>query len=107
MLLTALPPAPPTPSTVIRGLSSVVSGVLKLIVMSCLRECAPEFHVFRPTPRERPSCFSRPQILHPNKPGDSQRARPRRSTLTSVGGLGSCISGGLVAPEIKRPSAVA
>src|SRR5262245_35009107 len=57
MLLTALPPAPPTPSTVIRGLSSVTSGALKLIVMSCLRELAPKFHVFRLTPRGRPSCF--------------------------------------------------
>ena len=33
MLLTALPPAPPTPNTVIRGLSSVRSGTLRLIVM--------------------------------------------------------------------------
>src|SRR4029077_1744026 len=33
MLLTALPPAPPTPSTVIRGRSSVSSGALRLIAM--------------------------------------------------------------------------
>src|ERR1051326_7797966 len=34
MLLTALPPAPPTPRTVMRGLSSCTSGALKLMVMS-------------------------------------------------------------------------
>ena len=40
MLLTALPPAPPTPKTVIRGLSSVMSGILQIdrhgISSSCL-----------------------------------------------------------------------
>jgi len=36
MLLTALPPAPPTPRTVIRGFSSVISGALSLIVMTVL-----------------------------------------------------------------------
>ena len=34
MLLTALPPAPPTPKTVIRGFSSVMSGIFRLIVMA-------------------------------------------------------------------------
>src|ERR1700728_2230771 len=33
MLLTALPPAPPTPKTVMRGLSSRMSGIFRLIVM--------------------------------------------------------------------------
>ncbi len=33
MLLTALPPAPPTPNTVMRGLSSRISGIFRLIVM--------------------------------------------------------------------------
>jgi len=33
MLFTALVPAPPTPTTVIRGLSSWVTGMLKLIVI--------------------------------------------------------------------------
>src|ERR1700692_946931 len=39
MLLTALPPAPPTPNTVIRGLSSRMSGIFRLMLMvaSCLR----------------------------------------------------------------------
>src|SRR5215472_9510027 len=34
MLLTALPPAPPTPNTVIHGLSSLMSGIFRLIVMA-------------------------------------------------------------------------
>src|SRR5262249_43658941 len=33
MLLTALPPAPPTPNTVIRGFISRMSGIVRLIVM--------------------------------------------------------------------------
>src|SRR5579872_7159501 len=33
MLLTALPPAPPTPNTVMRGLSSRMSGIFRLMVM--------------------------------------------------------------------------
>src|SRR5512139_1906714 len=37
MLLTALPPAPPTPNTVMRGLSSVKSGTLRLIDMVAFR----------------------------------------------------------------------
>src|ERR1700730_18220129 len=39
MLLTALPPAPPTPNTVIRGFSSRMSGIFKLMLMaaSCVR----------------------------------------------------------------------
>src|ERR1051326_339332 len=38
MLLTALPPAPPTPNTVIRGLSSRMSGTFRLIVMAASPE---------------------------------------------------------------------
>src|SRR5262245_21296809 len=34
MLLTALPPAPPVPNTVIRGLSSRISGIFRLMVMA-------------------------------------------------------------------------
>src|SRR6516162_8819293 len=39
MLLTALPPAPPTPNTVIRGFNSRMSGIFKLMLMaaSCVR----------------------------------------------------------------------
>src|SRR6266853_2195766 len=39
MLLTALPPAPPTPNTVIRGFNSRMSGTFKLMLMaaSCVR----------------------------------------------------------------------
>jgi hypothetical protein len=75
MLLTAFPPAPPTPMTVMRGLSSCSSfGMLKLIIMpSTLRAAA---FPFRPgagspvrLPRNRtdirairwPSRLARPQ----------------------------------------------
>src|SRR6185295_18176449 len=34
MLLTALPPAPPTPNTVILGLSSLMSGIFRFMVMA-------------------------------------------------------------------------
>src|SRR5580704_10139832 len=34
MLLTALPPAPPTPNTVIRGFSSRMSGIFRLMLMA-------------------------------------------------------------------------
>src|SRR5262245_27387595 len=37
MLLTALPPAPPTPNTVMRGLSSVRSGTPRLMLMAVFR----------------------------------------------------------------------
>src|SRR4030088_707863 len=37
MLLTALPPAPPTPNTVIRGFNSRMSGTLRLMVMVASR----------------------------------------------------------------------
>src|SRR3954462_6856439 len=38
MLLTALPPAPPTPNTVNRGFSSRISGIFRLMLIfaSCL-----------------------------------------------------------------------
>src|SRR5215468_2543390 len=42
MLLTALPPAPPVPNTVIRGLSSRISGIFRLMLM-CASSYA-EFH---------------------------------------------------------------
>ena len=36
MLLTALPPAPPTPNTVIFGFSSLISGIFRLMLMAFL-----------------------------------------------------------------------
>jgi hypothetical protein len=36
MLLTALPPAPPTPKAIIRGFNSRMSGIFKLMLMACL-----------------------------------------------------------------------
>src|SRR5215471_1572000 len=38
MLLTALPPAPPVPKTVIRGLSSRTSGIFRLMLMFASRK---------------------------------------------------------------------
>jgi hypothetical protein len=40
MLLTALPPAPPTPKTVIRGFSSLMSGGVMLSAMVASRSYA-------------------------------------------------------------------
>src|SRR5258707_889349 len=48
MLLTALPPAPPTPSTVIRGLSSFDSAALRLIVMYYLQELTSRLPIHTP-----------------------------------------------------------
>ena len=67
MLLTALPPAPPTPKTVIFGFSSLMSGIFRLIVMVTLvvsfspaaRVCRPlQFRTERPPPRS-PGAVSR------------------------------------------------
>ena len=41
MLLTALPPAPPTPATMMRGFSSLNSGAFRLIDMDHLIRWAP------------------------------------------------------------------
>src|SRR5436305_1462285 len=54
MLLTALPPAPPTPNTVIRGLSSLMSGIFRLIVMAASPERRRERQRVRPV-RRRPA----------------------------------------------------
>src|SRR5207237_3794472 len=51
MLLTALPPAPPTPKTVMRGLSSLMSGGVRLSAMVCLSIYA-RFDSPRPTAAE-------------------------------------------------------
>ena len=40
MLLTALPPAPPTPHTMMRGFNSLSWGVLRLIGIPCLSRWA-------------------------------------------------------------------
>src|ERR1700726_448332 len=52
MLLTALPPAPPTPNTVIRGFSSLISGIFKLMLMaaSLLRRRSKRQRVAGPPP---------------------------------------------------------
>src|SRR4029078_3084711 len=56
MLLTALPPAPPTPKTVMRGLSSVRSGTLRLMVMALFRSFNRLYSArFRRFPAMRPS----------------------------------------------------
>src|SRR5579862_4774507 len=52
MLLTAFPPAPPTPNTVIRGLSSRMSGMFRLIVMVASSSLCRRFR--RPAPAGPP-----------------------------------------------------
>src|ERR1700730_3229057 len=54
MLLTAFPPAPPTPNTVIRGLSSLMSGIFRLIVIAASPERRHERRCIRPV-RRRPT----------------------------------------------------
>src|SRR6185436_3793734 len=59
MLLTALPPAPPTPNTVMRGLSSVKSGTLRLIDMVAFRSViCPLPRPVGSAPRDAPSSAS-------------------------------------------------
>src|SRR5499427_9017227 len=56
MLLTAFPPAPPTPNTVIRGFNSRMSGIFRLIVMAASPECGRENPQIWPV-RHRPAWF--------------------------------------------------
>src|SRR6266446_3473308 len=98
MLLTALPPAPPTPSTVIRGLSSFDSGALRLIVMYYLHELTSRLPIH--TPGDIRIVFvsstNRSAIPHPRRLSLNQRIMPRRGDFSSsCGGLGSLVSGGL------------
>src|ERR1700751_5640931 len=69
MLLTALPPAPPTPKTVIRGFNSRISGIFKLMLMACL------FSARAGSPAEcrRPG---RGQFVMPNGPLSEALAKP-------------------------------
>ena len=58
MLLTALPPAPPTPKTVIFGFSSLMSGIFRLIVMALVvlthsAVCVPRPSLIPTGPRRR------------------------------------------------------
>ena len=55
MLLTALPPAPPTPITVIRGLRSWVTGMLRVSAMMSSACCVRPLH---PRPRAEVFCVS-------------------------------------------------
>src|SRR5207237_10407447 len=84
MLFTALPPAPPTPSTVMRGFSSG-GGALKLMVMS------------------NALLLTR----HSKNLLANQPATPVRGGGASGGGLGSVLSAAVVAAEISSPRAVA
>src|SRR5215467_10803925 len=70
MLLTALPPAPPTPNTVIRGFSSRMSGTFKLMLMAASRV------------RGRPHRVS-PHQSRPDPP-------PCPAPLAGEGGEGAC-----------------
>src|SRR5262249_34112198 len=57
ILLTALPPAPPAPNTVIRGFSSRMSGIFKLMLM-CASSCRGIHRLIGPV-RPRPIKFSK------------------------------------------------
>src|SRR5271156_1052294 len=70
MLLTALPPAPPTPHTMMRGFSSLSSGALMLIVMcaSLFRRPPAPFpcsHALGPPPRRGRPGFVSKTLLQP------------------------------------------
>src|SRR6516162_6515589 len=54
MLLTALPPAPPTPNTVMRGFSSRMSGIFKLMLMAASRVRSRPRRVAPPQSRPNP-----------------------------------------------------
>ncbi len=62
MLLTALPPAPPTPKTVIFGFSSLMSGIFRLIVMAL---------VLTHSAVSRPSAFVLPDRAPPPRTPDA------------------------------------
>src|SRR5680860_1378076 len=77
MLLTALPPAPPTPNTVMRGLSSVRSGTLRLIVMAASNSCELSLAWLKAHPACAPSSSCPLKILHDPLANFGEVACPR------------------------------
>ena len=73
MLLTALPPAPPTPKTVMRGLSSRMSGACRLMVMT-----------FSPSSRLSPTSARPARLFHPwRRLPDRARTQPVSKALAN------------------------
>src|SRR5258708_6059076 len=88
MLLTALPPAPPTPNTVIRGFSSLISGTLRLMVMIASRLRA---RLSRNVPGRRPQALVEVEWVEK----DSSEALAKPSSDLSEITVGPC-------PELPR-----
>ena len=65
MLLTALPPAPPTPHTTMRGFSSFSCGAFKLIGIPCLSRCARRRRLTPSTAEGLPSGITFPPGIDP------------------------------------------
>src|SRR5271166_6510878 len=76
MLLTALPPAPPTPHTMMRGFNSLSWGVFRLIGIPCLSLWASADAVFYPSGRKPESSGNR---LQPAPTCDARQAPSRLS----------------------------
>src|SRR6266851_4419839 len=89
MLLTAFPPAPPIPTTVMRGLSSCSSfGMLRLIIVSPSTPCAAAEHV-------------RPHVL-PWGPASPSFRSPRIGARTARFRLRSPDDRGWILPVLRR-----
>src|SRR6201990_3573274 len=85
MLLTALPPAPPTPNTVIRGFNSRISGTLRFMVMGASRITRA---LVRPGRRPRVLVKFQQNSRHYGKQSSKALAQP--SPDLSEVTLGSC-----------------
>ena len=107
MLLTALPPAPPTPRTVMRGRSSVVSGALSLIVIAQSPCRLPVSNKPRTSPNSVVILVIDLRITQTIHQQTDERNCFDVSPAEDLPNRDSDASGGMVAPAIRRPTAVA